>query len=273
MSKLFKKLIKQQGISFLETLIALVITGVVTTAVFQLYITQHKNYITQDDITNIQQNARAAIDEMSRNIRMAGYDIPAGVKAIEGYNTNPDTVVLNFRTDGCDTYLSSAMPQPSAELKCATAVSCFEEGQWVYIFEPDSGGGEWFEITHVQTAARHIQHNTMSLSKSYGADAILISMHQVKFFVDNTTDQDHPNLMVQFMGQPPQVYAEDVSDLQFAYKMKNGMTVDEPVLIDNLREVLISVTGRSHEADPDKEDDPYRYRTFATSVNMRNIGN
>jgi hypothetical protein len=272
MKKMFKRLFNEQGVSFIEVLIALAMTAIVTTAVFQLYITQHKNYMTQDDITNIQQNARAAIDEMSRSIRMAGYGVPACVEAIEAYNTDPDTIVLNFRVDNCDTYLSDPMPLPSAELKCATVISCFEEDQWVYIFEPDSGGGEWFQITEVQAAAKHIQHNTMSLSRAYGADAILISMHCIKYYVDNTTDPDHPNLMIQFMGHPPQVYAENVSDLQFTYKMKNGMTVDEPILIDNLREVCISVTARSNEADPDNENDPYRFRTFATSVNMRNIG-
>ncbi len=271
MSRLFRKVNGQRGTSLLEIMIALIITGIVTTAIFKAYISQHKSYLIQEDVSDIQQNVRASIDELARNCRMAGYDIPLGIPAIITANTNPDTITLTYRTDACDTHLSSAMPQTSSELKCATDVSCFYDGQWVYIFEPDSGGGEWFEITHVQADAKHIQHNTMSLSRKYGEDAILISMIQIKFFLD-TTDSDHPNLMIQMAGQNPQVYAENINDLQFRYRMKNNQIVDETVMADDIREVLISVSGRSREPDPELDENPYRARTFATSVFLRNVG-
>lgn len=271
MNRFTQSLCGQKGTTFLEVMIALAITGIVTAGVLRLYVTQHDNYLVQEDIADIQQNARASIDEISRNVRMAGYDLPDGLPAIVAYNTNPDTIVLTYQSAGCDTYLASAMPQPSAELKCATDVSCFSDGQWIYIFEPDSGGGEWFEITHVQTAAKHLQHNTMPLSKKYGADAIVVSLGEVKFFVDTTTDCDHPKLMIQLKGQSPQVFAENITDLQFQYRMKGGALVDQPVLIDNIREVLITVTARSNYPDAERQN-PYRYRTFATSVNLRNIG-
>lgn len=270
-----KKAKSQRGTSFLEVMIALFIMGVITTAIFQLYITQHKNYMTQDDITNIQQNARASIDELSRHIRMAGYDLPLGLPAIVAADTDPDTITITYENGNCDTYLTAKMPEPSAELKCATDVSCFYDGQWVYIFDPNSGGGEWFEITHVQVAAKHLQHNTMSLSKAYDKDAIVMVLTQIKFFVDNTTDPNHPNLMIQLAGQPPQVYADNITDLQFQYRMKNGMILDVPTLVDDIREVLITVTGRSNTPDVELADvvgDGYRHRTFSTSVYLRNVG-
>jgi len=265
----------QLGTSLLEVLIALLIMGVVTASIFQLYVTQHKNYMTQDDITNIQQNVRASIDELGRQIRMAGYDLPLGVAPLAAANTNPDTITITYRKGGCDTYLAAPMPLPSSELKCAIDVSCFYDGEWVYIFDPDSGGGEWFEITHVQTGSNHLQHNTMTLSRAYDEDAIVLAMTQVKFFVDTTTDPDHPNLIVQLPGQSPQVYAENISDLQFRYRMKNGTVQDVPTLVDNVREVLISVTGRSNTPDIDLAEvvaDQYRHRTFSTSVYLRNVG-
>ena len=270
MIRLTRKFRSQRGTSFLELMIALVITGVVTTAILKAYITQHKHYLVQEDVTDIQQNARAGISELSRHIRMAGNDIPLGLEPIITANTNPDTITLTYRTNDCDTYLAAPMPQPSAELKCGTDISCFYDGQWVYIFEPDSGIGEWFEITHVQAAAFHIQHNTMVLSRKYGADALLLAMTQVKFFID-TSDADHPNMMLQIAGQTPQVYASNISDMQFQYRMKNGTVVDETVIAGDIREVLISITGRSREPDPDEESNPYRQRTFATSVNVRNL--
>lgn len=262
-----------RGFSLLEVLIALGLTALITSAVLTAYWNQHRNYIVQDDVTSIQQNARAGIDELSRHIRMAGNDLPLGLDPIIASNTDPDTITIRYRINDCDTYLSDPMPQPSAELKCATDISCFEDGQWIYIFEPDSGGGEWFEITEVQAAAFHIQHNTMVLSKSYNADAILLSMEQLKFYIDNTTDPDHPTLMIQVPGQPPAIFADNITDLQFQYRLKNGLVTDEPILVEDVREVLIGVTGRS--ARPDVElttDDRYRYRSYASSVNLRNVG-
>ncbi len=271
MKTISAKLRSRRGASLLELLIALAMTGIITVAIFKTYATQHQNYLVQEDITDIQQNARASIEELARHIRMGGYDLPDGLSAITPSNTNPDTITITYRMNSCDTYLSAPMPQPSAELKCATDVSCFSDGDWVYIFEPDSGGGEWFEISHVQPAALHIQHNTMALSKKYGADAIVVSMQQVKFYVDTTTDADHPTLMIKLPGKSAQIFADNISDLQFDYRLKNDSVYAQPVVLDNIREVMISVTGRSNIADPDNDDNPYRERTFTTSVYLRNI--
>ncbi|MDD3732164.1 MAG: prepilin-type N-terminal cleavage/methylation domain-containing protein [candidate division Zixibacteria bacterium] len=277
MKVILRKIRQSDGFSLLEVLIALTVTSIITLAVFRAYVTQHKNYMTQDDITEIQQNARVVIDELTRHIRMAGNQLPQGLQGITPANTNPDTITLTYRTNNCDSYLSSAMPLPSAELKCGADVSCFHDDQWVYIFEPDSGGGEWFLITHVQTGSKHIQHNTMPLSKCYGADAILLSMNQIKFFVDHTTDPQHPTLMMQLPGQTPQIFADNITDLQFQYKLKNGTIVDQPVLINDVTEVLISVTGRSRNPDYEATivaEDPnsgYRLRTYTSTVNLRNI--
>mgnify|MGYP001768191680 CR=1 FL=1 len=64
------------GTSMLEILIALVIMGVVTASIFNLYLTQHKNYLIQEDVTNVQQNARASIDELGRQAEQLGALLP-----------------------------------------------------------------------------------------------------------------------------------------------------------------------------------------------------
>jgi len=272
MKRLFNKLCNYTGATLLEVLMALAITGIITMAIMKLYVTQHENYMTQEDITTIQQNARSSIDELSRGIRMAGRQLPPGLDAITAYDTNPDTIVITFRSNECETFISAPMPQPSSELKCGTPVDCFSDGQWVYIYEPDSGVGEWFEITHTQESPSMIQHNTMNLSRKYGTNSLVLSIDQVKFFVDNTTDPDHPNLMVQPFGGKPQVYAEDITDLQFRYRLVNGNLVDVPVISHDIREVMIAVTSRSRNQNVENPSDPYRFRTFSSSVNLRNVG-
>ena len=270
-----RHILKQvRGTTLLEMLIALAITGVVTVAIFKAYITQHHHYIAQEDVTDIQQNARAAIDELTRHVRMAGYDLPDVLAAITPSNTNPDTIALTFHSGGCQTTLSSAMSHPSAVLECGSDISCFQPGQWVYIYEAAVGIGEWFEITQVQTAAFQLQHNTMQLSRAYDEDSEILAMTQAKFFID-TSNSNHPNLMIQYMGQAPQVYAMNISDLQFQYRMKNNMLLDNPIIIDDIREVLVSITGRSNSTDTTVQDTSaaYRFPNYATSVHLRNLGN
>ncbi len=265
------KLLCLKGISMLEMLIALFMTAIVLTAIFGVYINQHKNMLVQEDVTEIQQNARAAMDELTRQIRMAGNGLPLGLPGIKVSNTNPDTITINYCASGCQAPLEWAMPLPSSELRCdGHDVSCFQDNQWVYIFAPDSGGGEFFVITQVQTASSHIQHNTMTLARAYPKKSILLSMTQVKYFIDRS-DTAHPNMMMQLPGQAAQVYAENIEDLQFHYTMKNGSVVNVPVIVADIRAVEIALTARSSQRDPNLPGHPYRHRTFSSQVNLRNF--
>jgi len=279
MKKMILHTPNERGTTMIELLIALVLTGIVTLAIMQTYVTQHESYLVQDDVTVMQQSARASIDELTRHIRMAGHNTPIGLPAIEAANTNPDTIVITYHGNDCDTYLSAPMPNTSAELKCGKDVSCFEVNQWVYIYEPDSAVGEWFKISWVQQEAQdgHIQHRyvTKMFSRQYGADALILALNRIKFYIDNTTDPANPTLMIQSEFEPPQPYADHVIDLQFQYRLTNGDVVDEPVLISDVREVLIAVTTEStleasQRADAETPQD-VKTRTYTSSVHMRNI--
>lgn len=266
-----KKLSNHAGTSLIEVMIGLFLAGLVTASVFELYINQHKNWNIQEDVTEIQQNARASIDELTRVLRMAGHELPVGLPAVEAYDTNPDTIIINYVEDGCQAVIEHAMPNVSSELRCdGHDVSCFYDGQWAYIFHPDSGGGEFFEISHVQTGSSHIQHNNMDLSTVYDEDAILLALQRMKYYVDYS-DSLHPNLMLQLPGQDPEVYAENVIDLQFRYRMKNGLTVSTPAIANDIRAIEIDLTVRSAEPDPDFPNDPYRSRNYSSIVNLRNL--
>jgi hypothetical protein len=220
----------------------------------------------------MQQSARASIDELTRQIRMAGHHLPLGLPAIVASNTNPDTITITYHGNDCETYLSAPMPQPSAELKCGSDISCFRPDQWVYIYEPDSAIGEWFKISEVQTESGHLQHryDPKELSRKYGASSAVLALNRVKFFVDNTTTPDNPKLMVQIGLEPPVIYADRITDLQFRYRLANGATVDQPVLITDIREVLISISAGSYL--PLLDGKRPKDRTYTSSVNLRNIG-
>jgi len=84
-----------------------------------------------------------------------------------------------------------------------------------------------FPHFHVQEIPGKIQHNTKKLSKCYPKGSIILSLDRIKYYIDHS-DTLHPKLMVQLGSFAPQVYAEDIVDLQFTYTMKNGDVVDVP---------------------------------------------
>ena len=65
---------KRGGFTLIELLIAMAIASVVTAAIYSVFVSQQKSYTVQEEVVEMQQNLRAGMDMMVREIRMAGYD-------------------------------------------------------------------------------------------------------------------------------------------------------------------------------------------------------
>jgi prepilin-type N-terminal cleavage/methylation domain-containing protein len=63
-----------KGITLIELLIALVIFGMVVAGIYRLFIAQSKAYTVQDQIVDVQQNIRSAMEILLKDLRMAGCD-------------------------------------------------------------------------------------------------------------------------------------------------------------------------------------------------------
>jgi prepilin-type N-terminal cleavage/methylation domain-containing protein len=269
---LFGAEMNDRGFTLVELLIALLISGFVVSAAYGIYLTQHEGWIIQEQVSNMQQNIRAAMHELETRIRMAGYGLPGGFQPIYAANSNPDTITILFQNEfGVEAPLEHDMPLPSAELRCdGHDISGFEENTWAYIYDPVADTGEFFYITNVQVSASHIQHNTTPLSRKYPQGSTVMYVDLVKFYVD-FSDSNHPNLMVQKVGESPTIYAEDIEDLQFRYGLANGVYMDVPPSASVVREVAITLTARTEREDL-QFDGEYRRRTLASNVKVRNLG-
>lgn len=64
----------QHGFTLVELMIVLLVSGLIMAAVVTAYITQQRIYLAQEQVAEMQQNIRAALYIMTRDIRMAGYD-------------------------------------------------------------------------------------------------------------------------------------------------------------------------------------------------------
>jgi type IV pilus assembly protein PilW len=69
-----KKMNCLKGFTLIELLIAVAISGLVAGSIYTVFRSQHDSYVAQEQIVEIQQNIRAAMYMMAREIRMAGYD-------------------------------------------------------------------------------------------------------------------------------------------------------------------------------------------------------
>lgn len=87
---------RESGFTLVELLIAMLISLILLSAISAAFISQRRSYDVQEQISEMVQNARAAMDMIGREARMAGYD-PSGAMQ----KTNPaytDFVGIPYNT-------------------------------------------------------------------------------------------------------------------------------------------------------------------------------
>jgi type IV pilus assembly protein PilW len=63
-----------KGATLVELLAAMVLCGILVAGIYRVFIAQSKAYQVQDQVVEIQQSARSAMEILLRDLRMAGFD-------------------------------------------------------------------------------------------------------------------------------------------------------------------------------------------------------
>jgi len=63
-----------KGLTLIELLIGLVICAMVVAGIYRLFVAQSRAYTVQDQVVEVQQNIRSAMEVMLRDLRMTAYD-------------------------------------------------------------------------------------------------------------------------------------------------------------------------------------------------------
>jgi type IV pilus assembly protein PilW len=86
----------RKGFTLIEVVVALALTSIVALGIFSFYNSQNRAYVVQERVVEMQQNLRAGLEMLTREIRMAGYD-PTG--SASATITNATRTTLSFNSD------------------------------------------------------------------------------------------------------------------------------------------------------------------------------
>ncbi|WP_446009229.1 prepilin-type N-terminal cleavage/methylation domain-containing protein [Candidatus Electrothrix sp.] len=86
------------GFTLIEIMVSMVISSLVIAGIYGVYTIQQRSYTVQEQVSEMQQRIRGAVDYMARNIRMAGYD-PNGLGCDSDLTT---TAPSTLEFDICD---------------------------------------------------------------------------------------------------------------------------------------------------------------------------
>jgi len=94
-----KRILKEQGFTIVELLVAMAVSLLALGAIYSTFQSQHKSYLMQEEVAAMQQNIRAAMYHIQREIRMAGCD-PTGNAGAGIVTANAD--FISFTEDVWD---------------------------------------------------------------------------------------------------------------------------------------------------------------------------
>ena len=98
---------RQDGFTIIELLVAALISGILMAALYSVYFSQQVAFSGQEEVAEMTQNIRAALDLMTRDIRLAGYKTftsafngiatatPNTIRVLTDLDQNNDTLGAN----------------------------------------------------------------------------------------------------------------------------------------------------------------------------------
>ncbi len=111
---------RERGFSLIELLVAIGVMGVVVLYALGTFTYQHQTYVVVDQVSEVQQNIRAAASLIERDLRSAGYMVPPEAAACGADNTASADSLFTSDTDAILTV--DALPADFASEELAAAV-------------------------------------------------------------------------------------------------------------------------------------------------------
>ena len=278
-----------KGLTLLELLLAMAISAVLMAAVYRTFIGQHRTYAVQQQVVDMQQNVRAAINRMMREIRMAGF---GNVSMVLPDFTAKDGPFNNIINPGDN---SDHVGQNDDQI---TIIGAFEKVPPLATDHSIGGNtlqlagkaSDFFDLANrkyvcVGGLETHkvinISGDTLTLSGNLvnpcGAGTPVYKVKAITYRL--RWDTNSPSMPVLTRedntdGGGSQVVAESIENLQFRYVLNDGSETDLPADPSKIRMVRVTINARTGMEDPELKGEiggGFRRRTIASNILVRNM--
>jgi prepilin-type N-terminal cleavage/methylation domain-containing protein len=277
-----------KGVTLIELMIALVISSILIAALYRVFISQQKTYTVQEQVTDMQQNARVGINRMMSEIRMAGFGNVSMVLPVT-LNSKTFNNVLNQDSPQVGSFtLISAIGDSTAITKrpgdllpdgtelaknqlvvsrlnndSGTAVVNTGDKRYISI-----GGVESHAVTAIDTGSKKLTLDG-NVIYNHPLGTLVFGIRAVTYQVVNE-DEKFILKRDENTGGGRQPLADNIESTQFEYFDANGNPTVTPA---NIRMVKVTVNARTYMSDPQlKGGDGYRRRQIASNIYLRNMG-
>ena len=265
---------KQSGLSLIELMIALALGLFVIVGISYVYISGKKSSITTDQVSLLQENGRAALQQLSTTIQHAGYSA---------------TSAAPFE----DVFIQSSV----ASTSCTDGAESVTETSLFSAMSNNTGYGDTIGVVYMgdenlnTDCVGNVLPATCRIESDASSDAAKIYN---QFFVE-ANDEGVPTLNCSgSRTSASQEIAEGVENIQFVYgedlnadgvadhyvnsedvsNWDEVVSVNITILVRSLKPVATANTARSYQLSEDaviNTNDRYLRSVFTATVRLRNV--
>jgi prepilin-type N-terminal cleavage/methylation domain-containing protein len=271
---------KNKGITLIELVVALAISGLLVAGLYRTFIGQQKTYTVQEQVVDMQQNVRSAINRMMTEIRMAGFGNVSMVLPVTfGANTFNNILNPNMPTAGSLTIISSVggtatLTASGSGGQNQITVSTLTDDKGNALFDTGNrkyisvAGLESYIITSIDNGTKTITLNG-SLIYNHPIGTPVFTIRALSYQVASVNGI--PTLLRdENLGDGAQPQADSIENLQFTYLDAGGNPTANP---PDVRIIRVSLRARTEMQDPElKGADGYRRREIASNIHLKNMG-
>ncbi len=264
-----------KGFSLVELLIVCAMMGLVMAAIFTLYQTHQRIAYTQEEVVEVQQNLRIAMDSIARDLRMAGFLMPSGTNPLDSatantltINTASENVVYARLTADVTTAASSTTTFTVESSEVVDGFDSGASGSIVRIIRPADKSqpmsNETFRVSSKDRTAK-----TLTLVRTSGASfsaGVVFKKGDIIVKTAASTPDTYPNTIVYSVGGSScpsgqnciarnangggdDIVANNIAaagaGLQFSYILDDNTETAAPADLSKIRSVRVIITGQT----------------------------
>ena len=236
---------KQQGMTLIEILIALVLGLFLIAGIFQIFLSSKQSYRMQENLSRMQESGRFAMEFISRDVRMADYrvcysDVSVGGEVFGFNNTglnNSDVIAVVQKDDDC-----LVAPNPTTFSAIAYFIKADTSGEPALYKVTATGQTVALATTAINTAVGAA--GNVAVGTATANQALIEGIEDMQILYGEDTDADGvPNYYV------------------------NSATVAN---MDNVVSVRITLTTRTLENSLTATGDGRLRQTYSSTISIRN---